>query len=514
MRTLAAMPERPTKSLSSGRDGLLQRKSDRTSNHSPTSVEAPPIVHEVLRSPGRPLDAESRAFMEPRFGYDFSRVRVHADSQAAKSAEAVNAQAYTVGSNIIFGANQGGAGNLSHPRLLAHELAHVVQQGGRQPGGSLQVAPANDSAEGAADRAADQVLSGGQASNSTKADGRLQRYGFNPECTATQTNQIHQAIDTANRWVGGALRALAANPLSSDTLSALQHNFGAAGTAANVGTIIARLNAGRADMLNNPYACRNAANDPHCQSAGAYTVGPGSHASTICTNRFTRPDAIGRAATVLHEAMHASDAAMTVDSYSDYFGHRRRRFASRDYPGTDPLINADSYATLALELGKDANSNAGNTPIVNTPQSSPRTSPGPPTASPAGGSNSLLQRKNNPALPHGPSSAEMSSDRGQEGAVTPREPRFGYSRADAQVHPQSVSGQILQRQPAPPETKKEDAPEPAKSGETPAAPAATPTAASNKCPPLPAPGFEAILSPRDKLDTRKPNGQADFHAGV
>jgi hypothetical protein len=103
--------------------------------------------------------------MEPRFGYDFSRVRVHADSKAAKSAEAVNAQAYTVGSNIVFGANRGGAGNLSHQRLLAHELTHVVQQGGRQSGGALQVAPANDSAEVAADRAADQVLSGGRESS-------------------------------------------------------------------------------------------------------------------------------------------------------------------------------------------------------------------------------------------------------------------------------------------------------------------------------------------------------------
>ncbi len=76
---------------------MLQRISARTSAHHPVSTEAPPIVHEVLRSPGQPLNQSSRAFMEPRFGYDFSRVRVHTDSRAAKSAEAVNAQAYTVG---------------------------------------------------------------------------------------------------------------------------------------------------------------------------------------------------------------------------------------------------------------------------------------------------------------------------------------------------------------------------------------------------------------------------------
>ncbi len=154
------MPTATAMSHTSGHSGLLQRKTSRAAARGSRSTEAPSIVHDVLRSSGQPLDSGTRAFMEPRFGYDFSRVRVHADSRAAQSAEAVNAQAYTVGSNIVFGANQGGAGNGSHQRLLAHELAHVVQQGGRQPGGSLQVAPANDRAEGAADRAADDVLSG------------------------------------------------------------------------------------------------------------------------------------------------------------------------------------------------------------------------------------------------------------------------------------------------------------------------------------------------------------------
>jgi Domain of unknown function (DUF4157) len=65
-------------------------------------AEAPSIVHEVLSSPGQPLDAESRAFFEPRFGHDFSDVRVHTNERAAKSAEAVHSLAYTVGSNVVF----------------------------------------------------------------------------------------------------------------------------------------------------------------------------------------------------------------------------------------------------------------------------------------------------------------------------------------------------------------------------------------------------------------------------
>lgn len=92
------------------------------------AVGAPPIVHDVLRTPGRPLDQATRAFMEPRFGRDFSGVRVHDDTEAAASAGAVNARAYTVGRDVVFGAGEYSPTEESGKRLLAHELAHAVQQ--------------------------------------------------------------------------------------------------------------------------------------------------------------------------------------------------------------------------------------------------------------------------------------------------------------------------------------------------------------------------------------------------
>jgi hypothetical protein len=88
----------------------------------------PPMVYEVLRSPGSPLDSHIRAFMEPRFGYDFSGVRVHTSMQAAKSAQAVNALAYTTGKDIVFGMGQYAPNTIPGRWLLAHELSHVVQQ--------------------------------------------------------------------------------------------------------------------------------------------------------------------------------------------------------------------------------------------------------------------------------------------------------------------------------------------------------------------------------------------------
>jgi len=88
----------------------------------------PPIVHEVLRSPGKPLDASTQAVMEPRFGHDFSHVRVHTDAKAAESARAVNALAYTVGQDIVFLGGQYLPNTIAGQGLVAHELAHVVQQ--------------------------------------------------------------------------------------------------------------------------------------------------------------------------------------------------------------------------------------------------------------------------------------------------------------------------------------------------------------------------------------------------
>jgi hypothetical protein len=88
----------------------------------------PAIVHEALAAAGQPLDLATRALMERRFGHDFSRVRVHNDELAARSAEAVAAQAYTVGSDVVFGAGRYAPGTRDGQHLLAHELAHVRHQ--------------------------------------------------------------------------------------------------------------------------------------------------------------------------------------------------------------------------------------------------------------------------------------------------------------------------------------------------------------------------------------------------
>jgi len=105
----------------------LQR--DAVSPTAPNSQEAPSIVRDVMDQPGRSLDASSRAFFEPRFGLDLGHVRLHDDTQAARSARMVGARAFAVGDHIAF-AERVDTASESGRYLLAHELTHVVQQSG------------------------------------------------------------------------------------------------------------------------------------------------------------------------------------------------------------------------------------------------------------------------------------------------------------------------------------------------------------------------------------------------
>ena len=127
-------------------------------------VGVPPIVHDVLRSPGQPLDAATRAFMESRFGRDFGQVRVHTDTQAVEAARSVNALAFTVGPHIAFSAGRFSPESVAGRQLLAHELVHVAQQRDRgEVSSDLQLGKVEDVAESEAVDIASRVLSEGMA---------------------------------------------------------------------------------------------------------------------------------------------------------------------------------------------------------------------------------------------------------------------------------------------------------------------------------------------------------------
>jgi Domain of unknown function (DUF4157) len=106
-------------------------------------------VHDVVGSGGQPLDTETRADMESRLGHDFSDVRLHTDSSAHESAVAVNANAYTVGSHVVFQRDRYDPASTEGRTTLAHELTHVVQQRsgpveGSPAGGGIQLSDPDD----------------------------------------------------------------------------------------------------------------------------------------------------------------------------------------------------------------------------------------------------------------------------------------------------------------------------------------------------------------------------------
>lgn len=122
-----APPGRGPAALRALRQPMLSRAATHTADG---GTEAPTSVHRTLATAGDPLPAPLRRTLEPRFGHDFSRVRVHRDAQALQSAREVHAAAYTVGQRIVFGPGQYAPDTAAGRALLAHELAHVVQQGG------------------------------------------------------------------------------------------------------------------------------------------------------------------------------------------------------------------------------------------------------------------------------------------------------------------------------------------------------------------------------------------------
>ena len=136
-----------------GKSGPMQRQAT-----APAAASIPSSVHAAIGRTGAPLDGSTREFMESRFGHDFGRVRVHTDEEASASARAVNANAYTVGNNIVFRSGLYAPASAPGRKLLAHELAHVVQQtsGASLPEGVDK--GASDPLEVAADSMANQAM--------------------------------------------------------------------------------------------------------------------------------------------------------------------------------------------------------------------------------------------------------------------------------------------------------------------------------------------------------------------
>ena len=165
---------RPLRSYTPIRSGRVQCKNQTSHSNS----FAPPVVGEVLHSPGQPLGDATREFMEPRFSHDFSHIRVHTDANAAESARNLNALAYTVGRDVVFAGERFAPQTPAGRELLAHELAHTIQQGANSNAMQtpLTIDDPESLAEKEADDTAERVIAGAPAKkNLTSSQHAIQR---------------------------------------------------------------------------------------------------------------------------------------------------------------------------------------------------------------------------------------------------------------------------------------------------------------------------------------------------
>jgi hypothetical protein len=206
-----------------------ESKSAQAQRASSTNPEAAPDTRDALRTAERDgtlMPGGVRTYFESYFGHDFSSIRVHHDGAAAESARAMNARAYTVGQDIVFGAGQYEPFTLRGRRLLAHELAHAIQQsrGGAEPPSLLP----SSGLERAADRAATAVESSGGPVEvvGTAARGLARQassvYEGTPE-TAMSEAELLREIDMTRAWLRSNSIMHTDYPRMQATLQHLEH---------------------------------------------------------------------------------------------------------------------------------------------------------------------------------------------------------------------------------------------------------------------------------------------------
>jgi len=319
-------------------EGNLQAKE--ASGEATEVTSAAQAQIEGLRGGGEPLSESVRAFFEPRFGHDFSRVRVHSDARAAASAQSVNALAYTIGKDVVFAAAQFSPATTQGRKLLAHELTHVVQQG--QGASSVSGAPRGF------------VQRKPTSEPEVKVDPGA-------TCNLDQHRKIEPAAYKANEWLSRAIFALDAflggekTKPAQAAAAALNTHFHSIDPAV-VTYIRDRLKTIQSDIFTRQNFRVNCppVSDTECNKAAtgqgfAAVVSEDQSELNFCSIFFERSED-DRASTIIHEFGHAllglsktapmmiTDRAYKHDPYYAYL------------TTGEALTNAESYAMFTREV--------------------------------------------------------------------------------------------------------------------------------------------------------------------
>jgi len=295
------------------------------------STDMPSIVHEALTSPGQPLDAGTRAHMEPRFGHDFSRVRIHADTNAAESARSINALAYTVDNDVVFNRGRYAPGTLEGRQLLGHELAHVVQQTYGKPPQSMRNAPL-------------------AASNTMGAASQLQRQVSPTLCSTDKFLSINADCYRARGMLLIASGKLAAYSASlgywpSSVGTAMNRHFGTtlppfAAVLSMAATGLAALT--QALSLSTDYVCVSTGSYPCSSNTLAWVPWcvPGMPIVLCDPNYFSQTE-LERSTTLIHEWTHKFWCRLDI-GYEHEPGYPQNLFTAS--------VNADNFANLVRDI--------------------------------------------------------------------------------------------------------------------------------------------------------------------
>ncbi len=315
------------------------------------STDVPSIVHAALRSPGQPLDAGTRTYMEPRFGHDFSQVRVHADTKAAASARAVNALAYTVGSDIVFGAGTYSPSTYAGRQLVAHEMTHVVQQSNSStPSAGNVLQRFNDWNMGPLPQG---WTPGTPFSGPTRTPAPAAPVMSVNDCSTDHAREIRSDAAAAVSAIGRTVSAISQTPLTARASGALTTYFGSTGPnyatsiAANLSTIANRI-------PGATFECENPGSFMYnffCGGAIGY-VRPvpaffGLASIHLCQPAYHNLTGVQRMATIVHESAHrfigsADKAYYTLDC--------QQTTDTQNLSDSNRRNNADSYGCLVQAL--------------------------------------------------------------------------------------------------------------------------------------------------------------------
>ncbi|HKQ51017.1 MAG TPA: DUF4157 domain-containing protein, partial [Pyrinomonadaceae bacterium] len=297
-----------------------------TEPHGATSLAAPAEVG-ARGGAGEPLPASARAFFEPRFGHSFGDVRVHTDARAAGSARSLDALAYTTGKDVVFAEGQYAPETAAGRMLLAHELAHVVQQRG----------------------------AGGAA--------RVQRK-VTPGCAENESSAITNAVAQAHTDLGTAIDLLSQRPLAPAVKNAMWLAF-REDSVATADVVVPKLRILKANIKAADYTCINSAHPmykPKCDTAeqtyGFVTSRAASEGEAeeffgpihLCMPRFAEFVEPQQVRAVVHEASHRFLSAEDLGYFTssgDLSAPNCQETGQTggDMPG-ERLSNADAYACL------------------------------------------------------------------------------------------------------------------------------------------------------------------------